>query len=36
MLKVDHFLTVAHKKNGIKPAAMSCEIASLSDSGERA
>lgn len=30
------FLTVAHKKKGIRPEAMSCEIASLSDSGGRA
>lgn len=30
------FLTVAHKKKGINPDAISLEIASLSDSGERA
>ena len=30
------FLTLAHKKKGIRPLAMSCETASLSKSGERA
>lgn len=29
-------LTLAHKKKGIRPLAMSCETASLSKSGERA
>ena len=30
------FLTVAHKKKGIKPLETSCPIASRSTSGERA